>query len=40
MYYGHLGTNKKSPDYQGVGLIFQVSQLYDKAPFGTISDSD
>ena len=32
---GHLGTNKKCPDYQGV-LIFQVS-LYDKAPFGTIS---
>ena len=31
MYYGHLGTNQKCPDYQGV-LIFQVS-LYDKAPF-------
>ena len=35
VYYGHLGTNKKCPDYQGV-LIFQVS-LYDKAPFGTIA---
>ena len=32
VYYGHLGTNKKSPDYQGV----QVS-LYDKASFGTIT---
>ena len=29
VYYGHLGTNKNSPDYQGV-LIFQVI-LYDKA---------
>ena len=27
VYYGHLGTNKKCPDYQGV-LIFQVI-LYD-----------
>ena len=27
-YYGHLGTDKKCPDYQGV-LIFQVI-LYDK----------
>ena len=35
LYYGHLGTNKKCPDYQGV-LIFQVS-LYDKASFGTIT---
>ena len=36
VYYGHLGTNQKCPDYQGV-LIFQVS-LYDKAtPFGTIT---
>ena len=35
MYYGHLGTNQKCPDYQGV-LIFQVS-LYTKATFGTIS---
>ena len=35
VYYGHLGTNKKCPDYQGV-LIFQVS-LYDKALFGTIA---
>ena len=36
VYYGHLGTNHKCPDYQGV-LIFQVS-LYDKAaPFGTIT---
>ena len=35
VYYGHLGTNHKCHDYQGV-LIFQVS-LYDKAaPFGTI----
>ena len=34
-YYGHLGTNKKCPDYQGV-LILQVS-LSDKAPFGTIT---
>ena len=32
VYYGHLGTNKKCPDYQ----VFQVS-LYDKAPFGTIT---
>ena len=29
MYYGHLGTNHKCPNYQGV-LIFQVT-LYDKA---------
>ena len=36
VYYGHLGTNKKCPDYQGV-LIFKVI-LYDKAaPFGTIT---
>ena len=35
VYYGHLGTNQKCPDYQGV-LIFQVSS-YDKAPFGTIT---
>ena len=36
VYYGHLGTVHKCPDYQGV-LIFQVS-LYDKAaPFGTIT---
>ena len=35
VYYGHLGTSKKCPDYQGV-LIFQVS-LYDKASFGTIT---
>ena len=35
VYYGHLGTIQKCPDYQGV-LIFQVS-LYDKAPFGTIN---
>ena len=35
VYYGHLGTNKKCPDYQGV-LIFQVS-LPDKAPFGTVT---
>ena len=36
VYYGHLGTNKKCLDYQGV-LIFQVS-LYDKAPIGTITN--
>ena len=35
VYYGHLETNQRCPDYQGV-LIFQVS-LYDKAPFGTIA---
>ena len=35
VYYGHLGTNQRCPDYQGV-LIFQVS-LYDKVPFGTIA---
>ena len=35
VYYGHLGTKKKCPDYQGVP-IFQVS-LYDKTPFGTIT---
>ena len=33
LYYGHLGTTKKCPDYQGV-LFFQVS-LYEKALFGT-----
>jgi len=33
MYYGHLGTGQKSPDYQGV-LIFQVI-LYYKVQFGT-----
>ena len=33
VYYGHLGTNKKCSDCQGV-LIFQVS-LYDKALFGS-----
>ena len=27
VYYGHLGTNKKCPDFPG--------QLYDKALFGT-----
>ena len=35
VYYGHLGTNQKCPDYPDV-LVFQVS-LYDKAPFGTIA---
>ena len=35
VYYGHLGTIKKCPDYQGV-LIFQVS-LYNKALFGTVA---
>ena len=24
VYYGHLGTNQKCPDYQGI-LIFRVS---------------
>ena len=33
VYYGHLGTSKKCPDYQGV-LIFQVIS-YEKVPFGT-----
>ena len=32
VYYGHLGTTKKCPDYQGV-LIFQVS-LYEKHHLG------
>ena len=32
VYYGHLGTSQKCPDYQGV-LIFQVS-LHDKVSFG------
>ena len=36
VYCGHPGTNKKCPDYKGV-LIFQVG-LYDKAPFGTITE--
>ena len=35
VYYGHLGINKKCPDYQGT-LIFLVS-LYDKVQFGTIA---
>ena len=35
VYYGHLGTKQKCPDYQGV-LIFQVSS-YDKALFGTVT---
>ena len=33
VYYGHLGTSQKCPDYQGV-LIFQVS-LHDNVAFGT-----
>ena len=33
VYYGHLGTSKKCPDYQGL-LIFQVI-LYEKVSFGT-----
>ena len=33
VYYGHLGTSQKCPDYQGV-LIFQVS-LHDDVSFGT-----
>ena len=35
VYYGHLGTNQKCPDNQGV-LIFQVS-LHDNVSFGTIA---
>ena len=35
VYYGHLRSTHKYPDYQGV-LIFQVSS-YDKASFGTIT---
>ena len=33
VYYGHLGTSKKCPDYQGV-LIFQVI-LCDEVHYGT-----
>ena len=33
VYYGHLETSQKCPDYQGV-LIFQVS-LHDNVSFGT-----
>ena len=33
VYYGHLGTSKKCPDYQDVP-IFQVI-LKEKGPFGT-----
>ena len=33
VYYGHIGTSQKCPDYQGV-LIFQVS-LHDNVSFGT-----
>ena len=33
VYYGHLGTSQKCPDYQGV-LIFQVS-LHDNVSFWT-----
>ena len=32
VYYGHLGTSQKCPDYQGV-LIFQVS-LHDNVSLG------
>ena len=35
VYYKHVGTNHKCPDYQGV-LIIQVC-LHDKASFGTIT---
>ena len=35
VYYGHLGTSQKCPDYQGF-LIFQVS-LHDNVSFGTIA---
>ena len=34
MYYGHLGTSQKCPDYQGV-LIFQVS-LNDNVSFWAV----
>ena len=34
VYYGHLGTSKKCPDYQGA-LVFQVI-LYEKVPFETL----
>ena len=37
VYFGHLGTNQKCPDYQGV-LIFQVI-LDDKVPFRTTTKS-
>ena len=37
VYYGHLGTNKKFSDYQGV-LIIKVT-LYDKASFGTTTNT-
>ena len=30
VYYGHLGTDHKCPDYQGF-------PVYDKAPFGIIT---
>ena len=33
VYWGHLGTSQKCPDYQGV-LIFQVS-LHDDVSFVT-----
>ena len=36
VYYGHLGTSQKCPDYQGV-LIFQVS-LHDNVL--VLGDSD
>ena len=32
VYFGHLGTTHKCPDYQGV-----LVSLYDKSPFGTIT---
>ena len=35
VYYGHHGTGKKCPGYQGV-LIFLVN-LYEKVRFGTSS---
>ena len=35
VYYGHLGTNQKYPDYRGV-LIFQVN-LHNKESFGIIA---
>ena len=39
VYYGHIGTIHKYPDYQSVLLIqLQVSlQMHAEAPFETIS---
>ena len=32
VYYGHLGTSKKCPDYQGVLVV-----LYETEPFWTLT---